>query len=68
MIDPADLKIEAYPPRPRGGQQVGFTPVGVKATHLPTGTEAVSMLARSQHANREVALDMILTALIHPKG
>lgn len=35
MVDPADLKIEIWPPRQsRGGQHVGTGPYGVKVTHI----------------------------------
>jgi protein subunit release factor A len=65
-IPAEDLKIEAWPPRGQGGQQVG-SPNGVKVTHLPTGTVAIVDCGRSQHTNRIIAMDMILAALTHPK-
>jgi protein subunit release factor A len=68
MIDAEHLKVEVWPPRERGGQHVGITSSGVKITHLPTDTVAISMLSRSQHKNKMVAMDMILTALTHPQG
>lgn len=68
MIDPADLKVEHWPPRQdRGGQHVGPGPSGVKVTHLPTGIEAFVDIGRSQFVNREIACDMILAALTHPR-
>ena len=68
MIDPADLKVEHWPPRkPPGGQHVGTGPAGIKVTHLPTGIEACVDIGRSQFINREIAMDMILAALTHPR-
>ena len=60
-MKPADLKVEAYPPRSEsaGGQHVGTGPVGIKVTHLPTGIVAVCQHMRSQHYNRAVCLSGI---------
>lgn len=68
MIDPADLMIEIWPPRQSpGGQHVGTGPSGVRITHIPSGTIACVDTDRSQHINRTIAMDMILSALTHPK-
>lgn len=64
---PSDqLKIETFPPRDdKGGQTVGDSPSGVKIEHIPTGTIAIVQNSRSQHKNRNVALEMIEWALYH---
>ena len=68
MLDPADLKTEAWPPREdRGGQHVGTGPGGVKVTHVPSGIEACVSIGRSQHTNREIAINMIEAAVTHPR-
>jgi protein subunit release factor A len=67
LIDPADVKVEHWPPRQKGGQHVGVSPAGVKVTHLPTGIEAFVDIGRSQFINREIAMDMVLAALTHPR-
>lgn len=68
LIDPADLKIEFWPPRqPPGGQHVGSGPSGVKVTHLPSGIQACVEIGRSQHVNREIAIGMIEAAITHPR-
>jgi protein subunit release factor A len=68
MIDPAHLKVEIWPPRAnRGGQHVGTGPSGVKITHLPSGIEAFVDIGRSQHINRLIAIEMIETAITHPR-
>lgn len=70
LIDPSLLRIEVWPIEgldQRGGQHTGHGHSGVRVTHLPSGTTAFSRLGRSQHANRAIALDMILSAITHPQ-
>lgn len=68
MIDPAELKVECWPPRKSlGGQHVGTGPSGVKVTHIPSGIEAYVEIGRSQHVNREIAVNMIEAAITHPR-
>lgn len=64
-IPPPDLLIEAYSPRPPGGQHVGID-CGIKITHLPTGLIAICDTDRSQHRNKQVAMDMLLGGLTSP--
>lgn len=69
-IDPKDILIEVYPIEGmdrRGGQQVGSGHSGVRITHLPSGTVAFVNVGRSQHRNKAIAEDMILSALTHPR-
>lgn len=61
-----DIVYEVWPSRNQGGQYVR-TPSGIKATHTPTNTTAIVDCGRSQHINKMIAQDMILTALTHPK-
>lgn len=65
MIPPDDLKVEAAVRRPKGGQQVGFD-ASVRVTHIPTSIEAVVDIGRSQHRNRQIAVEMIEAALTSP--
>ena len=65
MIPFEDLQIEIYDPH-KGGIRVGV-PNGVKVTHVPTRTVAIVDNARSQHLNRAIAIEMIESALTHPK-
>jgi len=60
-----EIRYETWPPR-QGGQQCGIVS-GVKATHEPSGIEAIVNIGRSQHINREIAKDMILSAITHPR-
>lgn len=67
MIDRDDLEITTFPFRDLGGQHVG-THVGVKVVHKPSGLTATSEDGRSQWQNREIAMNMILAGLTHPKA
>lgn len=60
-IPPEELKIEVYDPDHSGW--VVTTVRGVRVTHLPTGTMAQYGQHRSQHYNRQVAIEMIELAL-----
>lgn len=52
--------VQSWPERTdRGGQYVGSGPVGVKVTHTPTGTHAACDLHRSQHKNRQAAMEAV---------
>lgn len=66
-IPTEDLKIENAKDEPRGGQHVGWTAPGIKITHIPTDTVAICQIGRSQHINRMIAMDMLLSALTHPR-
>lgn len=55
----SSLKIESVDRLPKGGQQVGMIPLGVKITHLPTGLTASCEVERSQMKNRNIAIAMI---------
>lgn len=66
-IPAEQLKVEIWPPRQKGGQHVGTGPSGIKITHLPSGVEAFVDIGRSQHTNRQIALDMIESAITHPR-
>lgn len=63
LLDWQDILVEIWPPRQKGGQQVGAGPNGVKITHLRYGLEAISTEQRSQHQNRAIAAEMIVAAL-----
>lgn len=68
MIDQlqGELRIEIWPPRPTGGQQVGCISTGVRVTHFPSGITATVDCERSQHRNKTIAVDMVMAALTHP--
>ncbi len=55
-FDPAELRIEAWPPSPERGMIVPRISAGVRVVHLPSGREVVCTEHRSQHHNRAAAL------------
>lgn len=57
-LRPEDLRVEIYPPRVKGGQYVSF-PVGIKLTHIPTGIIVIYNEEKSQHKNKERALEIL---------
>ena len=57
------IKFESYPER-GGGQHVG-TVTGIKATHIDTNTVAIVTMCRSQHRNKEIAMEMLMAGLTH---
>lgn len=64
LIHDSDLKVEAlWPPDSKGGQHVGMPSVPIKVTHLPSGLIAIVESERSQHRNRNIAIEMIIGGL-----
>lgn len=70
MIDPAidhnDLNIRVIDQRIGAG--IGGMDTVIRVLHIPTGIIVeVPRIASSQFYDREIALDMIQSALTHPK-
>ena len=60
-----ELKFDSWPPRAMGGQHVGY-PSGLRVEHIPTGLVVIVDVGRSQHRNRQIAIDMIMGGLTSP--
>jgi len=58
-INKADLRTDTFRASGAGGQHVNKTESGVRFTHIPTGIAAESTDSRSQHRNREIALQRL---------
>lgn len=59
-----DLRTDTFRASGAGGQHVNKTESGVRFTHIPTGIVAESTDSRSQHKNREIALQRLYSKII----
>lgn len=55
-LDPKDITVDVYPTTPTGGMLIGNRSMAVKVTHVPTKISVISDSARSQHANKNIAM------------